>query len=369
MKLTISTLLVSSVISQSFPHIAQCNFHKGSGQCNAAKACTWCAPAAMPGGCYRKSFAKSLPSGVFTCASGRDQNMEMLPGSTSGQQAGMPGDVSRRMVGAMLGTGALGMPFESSAASADIKLVTFNGESGTNHRFNFEADPVMAGASYGSSFVEDGKLTLKGYCAYRPFLTQKKEESSAYIRTETADQKFPDVSACEGIAFVAKAKGPPFGGYQFCIGGNRAGEQKGKLNKRTRLGNQCYKSPFKAPNGVFETVQIPFTDFTNFWDPETGGIVRNCKDSPKNCPDTQTLTNIKDMSIWAEGDMGDVFLEIKEISAYGCAPAAVAELSVNNGEGSTGFVWLSASALLGLLVLIVVRSRTRSTLIAPALLG
>jgi hypothetical protein len=300
------------------------------------------------------------------------------------------GDVSRRTVGAMLSAGALSSltPLKASAAGSEIKLVSFNGEAGTQHRFQFEADPVMTGTSYGSSSIDDGKLVLKGYCSYRPFLTQKKEESSAYIKTETTDQKFPDVSSCEGISFVARSIDKPFPGYKFCIGvstlrsrptwmstidigGNRAGTTKGKINKRSRLANQCYKAPFKAPSGNFETVQIPFKDFTNFWDAETGDTVRSCKDSPDgvNCPDAATLADMKDMSIWADGEMGDVNLQIKEISAYGCgSPAA---LSAPDEFSSSSFVcrWSVAASLAGLLASIVVRRRTRSTPITPALLG
>mmetsp|Transcript_113906 Transcript_113906/g.309488 ORF Transcript_113906/g.309488 Transcript_113906/m.309488 type:complete len:395 (-) Transcript_113906:232-1416(-) len=50
--------------------------------CGSASACTWCRAALwheeVPSACYQKEDAKRLPSGVFTCGSGRQRRSELL---------------------------------------------------------------------------------------------------------------------------------------------------------------------------------------------------------------------------------------------------------------------------------------------------
>merc|ERR1712230_127614 len=82
-----------------------------------------------------------------------------------------------------------------------------------------------------------------------------------------------------------------------------------------------HKANFKAPKDKFETVQIPFTDFTDCWDDGTGEAIKTCADDAKYCPDEGTLSNMQTMSVWAEGKEGDVHLEIKSVVATGCADA------------------------------------------------
>lgn len=375
--LIIFALLVSSVTSQGIPGIQQ--------------------GAAMASGCFRKSFTKSFPAGAFKCASINEQNAKTLPGGMSRESRSTstwgyplpekfgalspghepPTDLSRRTAGMLLGAAALGMPFTSRAASdsGDIKLVTFDNPG----NWKLEVDPATAGNSQGKLSFKDGALNLNGYCQYRPFLTQKRQETSGFIKVDTTDQKFPDVSACEGISVVAKQTGiasnkvgeekSKFEGYNFCIGGNRAGETSGKLAKRSRLGNQCYKSKLNVPQNEFGTIQIPFKDFSNFWDAETGAIVVSCEQSPKNCPDQATLANMRDMSFWAEGDQGDFNLEVKSVIAYGCT-AKVSELATNERARNISFLWLPAVGTLGaLMIYVLVYTGTRPTSTGPPLLG
>jgi hypothetical protein len=65
-------------------------------------------------------------------------------------------------------------------------------------------------------------------------------------------------------------------------------------------------------------VSIPFSNFTDFWDDATGKAIHTCAENPALCPDSRTLTNMKTMSIWAEGVQGTIHLEVKSISGYGC---------------------------------------------------
>ena len=74
--------------------------------------------------------------------------------------------------------------------------------------------------------------------------------------------------------------------------------------------------------GSIGSVKVPFRNFTDFWDDATGDPIHTCDENEKYCPDEKTLTNMKTMSIWAEGVEGDIRLEITAISGFGCATGA-----------------------------------------------
>ena len=80
-----------------------------------------------------------------------------------------------------------------------------------------------------------------------------------------------------------------------------------------------YKAHFDAPvSGDFENITIPLTAFSDCNSDATGEPTRNCTDDKNVCPDDSTLKNIETLSIWGEGALGKVHLEIKSISADGC---------------------------------------------------
>ena len=56
-----------------------------------------------------------------------------------------------------------------------------------------------------------------------------------------------------------------------------------------------------------------------------GKAIHTCAERSDYCPDKRTLTNMKTMSIWAEGVEGDIHLEVESISGYGCTSSAVEE--------------------------------------------
>ena len=51
--------------------------------------------------------------------------------------------------------------------------------------------------------------------------------------------------------------------------------------------------------------------------------IHTCDDVPEYCPDAKTLTDMKTMSIWAEGKEGEVHLEVDSVSGYGCTGKVV----------------------------------------------
>ena len=74
--------------------------------------------------------------------------------------------------------------------------------------------------------------------------------------------------------------------------------------------------------GETATLTFPFRSFSDLWDPATGDIITECEDNEEYCLTDEILQNIETTSIWGEGVGGSVHLEIEEIGATGCVPAA-----------------------------------------------
>ena len=85
---------------------------------------------------------------------------------------------------------------------------------------------------------------------------------------------------------------------------------------------QGYKANLVGLASTFAAVKIPYSNFTDFWDDATGDPIHTCAEKASYCPDKATLTNMKTMSIWAEGVEGAVHLEVQSISGYDCGGAA-----------------------------------------------
>jgi len=204
---------------------------------------------------------------------------------------------------------------ETQAVNGDeIALATFDGAKGTTHTWKENNDPVMGGKSTGTTTVSDGMLVFDGNVAIVPSL-----KAPGFITTQVSDgmfsfKSFPDVTGCKGVALTVKSSAA-YSGYRFCFGNSHASGGK--------FFAYGFKSRFDAPVGEFGTVQIPFSNFTDFWDDATGNPIKTCQESPSNCPDSSTLKNMKTMAIWGEGVEGKLHLEVKAISAYGCSASSV----------------------------------------------
>jgi hypothetical protein len=87
-------------------------------------------------------------------------------------------------------------------------------------------------------------------------------------------------------------------------------------------------------------VQIPFNKFTNCWDDGTGKAIKTCDEDSSVCPTKARLQDLQSIAVWAEGVVGDVKLDLKSVSAYGCgAPLASSEagtlVSFDGTKGTT----------------------------------
>jgi len=200
----------------------------------------------------------------------------------------------------------------TSGGAPTVPLATFDGTPATTHTWKEMNDPVMGGKSVGTTSVEGGMLVFDGTVAIVPSLN-----APGFITSQVSDgffhKGFPDVSKCKGVSLNLKSS-TDFKGYRFCFG-----------NKHARGGKffaYGFKAHFDAPVGEFGTVDIPFDEFTDFWDDATGNPIKTCQESAENCPDAATLQNMKTMAFWGEGVEGKVHLEVKSVSAYGCAGSA-----------------------------------------------
>jgi len=201
------------------------------------------------------------------------------------------------------------------SALHDIPLVDFKGDD-PSVTFDWKAmnDPVMGGQSYSTVSVSGGLLNFTGSCKIVPslkapgFITAVAGDRYEASQSKTA---WNDVSSCDGLKITARANNG-YKGYRVSFG--VAHPIGGKFFANG------YKSHISPTVGTFGSIFVPFKNFTDFWDDATGEPIHRCQDVPKYCPDTKTLTNMKTMSIWAEGVEGDVQLLIQSISGYNCKP-------------------------------------------------
>jgi hypothetical protein len=216
----------------------------------------------------------------------------------------------------------------SAVTAKDIALATFDGAKGTTLTWTQQNDPVMGGKSTGTFTVQDNEGVFDGTCAIVPSLG-----APGFIKASTSKTTLPDVSSCSGLALTVKSSND-YDGFRFSFGSKRA-----DCGKFFAVG---HKANFKAPKGEFGTVQIPFTDFTDCWDDATGEAIKTCADDAKYCPDQGTLSDMKTMSVWAEGKEGDVHLEIQSVVATGCpesleSAASVSLLTFDGADTDHGF--------------------------------
>ena len=199
-----------------------------------------------------------------------------------------------------------------SALAADIPLVSFSSDapSTLTHKWSALNDPVMGGQSTSRVAVENNVLNFTGTCAIVPSLKAPGFITAVAGRGFFSRETFVDVSSCKGLTITAKDYAAGYKGYRISFG--TAKPPGGKFFA------QGYKADLHPTVGAFGSVSIPFTNFTDYWDDATGKAIHTCAERQDYCPDQRTLTNMKTMSIWAEGVEGDIHLEVEKISGYGC---------------------------------------------------
>jgi hypothetical protein len=196
--------------------------------------------------------------------------------------------------------------FTTDDDGSEIILESFDNP---RHKWEQMNDPVMGGKSTGTFTIQDGLGIFDGEVVDVPFL-----HAPGFIQARTkrgVHTFFPDVSSCTALQLELKSN-EPYSGYRVSFGNAHA-----PGGKRFAFG---YKADLDAPVAEFGKVVIKFDDFTDFWDDATGDAIHTCHENPVYCPDEFSLKDMKSLIVWAEGVAGKVHLEIKSISAIGCAP-------------------------------------------------
>jgi hypothetical protein len=135
-----------------------------------------------------------------------------------------------------------------------------------------------------------------------------------FIKAETTKgESWPDVSSCEGLQFALRSSTPSYEGFRVSFGNKRPPDAFPY--------SYGFKANMKLDAGdasAFQTVQLPFDQFTDKWDAGTGDAIVTCAENKEYCPDEASLKSLFSVAVWGEGVEGEADLEIKSVAAYGC---------------------------------------------------
>lgn len=190
-----------------------------------------------------------------------------------------------------------------------LSIVSFASNHLDFHPWYFVSDSVTEGRSEGSYTNLESVGILKGTVRDVPTLS-----TPGFIEMETpASTRFPDARTCTHVRLEAKTVGPnlDYAGWRFGLGNS----QPEAVADWHAFG---HKHGFFAPGNEWENVTMPLNQFSNYWNATTGDVVITCEEDPQYCPTSQTLKEIKTLSIWAEGVNGDVELHVRNIWMTGC---------------------------------------------------
>ena len=169
----------------------------------------------------------------------------------------------------------------------------------------------MGGKSTGTFVVNDSKKVgvFHGSVEIVSFLN-----APGFIKAETTKgESWSDVSSCEGLQFSLRSSTPSYEGFRVSFGNKRPPDAFPY--------SYGFKANMKLDAGdasAFQTVQLPFDQFTDKWDAGTGDAIVTCAENKEYCPDEASLKSLFSVAVWGEGVEGEVDLEIKSVAAYGC---------------------------------------------------
>jgi len=199
--------------------------------------------------------------------------------------------------------------------NADVNLVTFDGDESTAFTFHELNDPVMGGVSTGSWELNlaDGFGVFNGTVKDVPSL-HAPGFLSAYARG-----KFNDAShtISGGLVLKVRTSTPEYTGFRVSFAAGTVSPLYSCSNGGIApFSNGCFKSKFDVPAGDnFIEVRLPFSSFSDHWNPATGEPTVTCEEDTKVCPTGKDLSHIQWIEVWAEGVAGDIHLELESIYA------------------------------------------------------
>ncbi|CAB9503394.1 expressed unknown protein [Seminavis robusta] len=194
----------------------------------------------------------------------------------------------------------------ASAAEYEVVLEDFSSPKLSWSTFG---DDHMGGPSHGDFRIGNGVGVYDGRVGFLPRIA-----GPGFIKLD-GSSSFDDISTCRAIKLVARSTTPSYQGFRLSFG-----TEHDPVTQMPYI--KGHKAHFyldaSVPSTGFQTVLIPFHDFSLDWDPRTGDAVVPCRDDVEFCPDLATLQDIKKLAILGEGAAGDVNLEMQTISAVEC---------------------------------------------------
>lgn len=194
----------------------------------------------------------------------------------------------------------------STAASNTVQLVTFDGQPSTTKKFEEVNDPVMGGKSTGTFSVKGGVGVFDGEVVDVPFL-----KAPGFIKAQSTITDYANIQSCKSITIKAKSSAK-YDGFRLSFGTKR--------QSSCSFFSSGFKAHFDAPVSTdFQEVKLPLSNFSDCNSDSTGEPTKTCAQDKNVCPDKDTLSNMRTVSIWAEGAKGKVHLEIESIFGSDCA--------------------------------------------------
>jgi len=212
--------------------------------------------------------------------------------------------------------------------NGDIRIESF---SDPQHSWFCLNDPVMGGKSASTVVIQNDMALFDGEVVDVPSLS-----APGFIKMETRGGAFPDVSNCKAIKINLMAR-QEYDGLRATFGVHHRKEAQPYI--------RGYKAHFTAPVGSFDDVIIPFSEFSDNWDPYTGDVVVSCADDSQYCANTDTLRDLSTFSIMGEGVDGKIHLEVKSVHATDCS-----KRDDSNSNGKTlrwAVFWILGSFVFG----------------------
>lgn len=197
-----------------------------------------------------------------------------------------------------------------------IPLVYFN-NSENNPKWIETNDPVMGGKSTGYFINDKTRGVFSGNCVNVPSL---KVPGFCKLTTETKKSSYyPDISNYldKGLSLRVKTSNSNYAGYRIAFTAK-------DIPRTSIFGGGSFKAGFSDylnHTGNWQVITIPFNKFSYDWSAYTGdcnttdptGKVHHCctnNGGGKYCPQRKYLSHLTGFEIWAEGRVGEFYLEL-----------------------------------------------------------
>ena len=174
--------------------------------------------------------------------------------------------------------------------------------------------PVMGGVSSSTWKIDTVKTKSAIWNGQVRIVPSLKAPGFCNAETTNWFAKFNDVSAYSHLLIHAKSSTPHYSGFKVSFAADT-------LNPQFK----SFKAPFNVTSTEYQTIAIPFSDFSNDWSAYTGrcdtkdptGQQHKCctKANPEVCPTVKNLRDISQVGLWTEGVAGKFNLEVLWIGA------------------------------------------------------